>query len=196
MVQPATLPKDVQGPPPPPNTPNFPFGNLLFWASWAIVQGPISTLTTSIFRMLGPAELRRPLDANSLEIRSHGAYWNFRSFVPLTCATLRDHVQGTPPPPYTPLMLHFGHAALCRAKIEHIEQFQPSYYQFGSIGLYIAHDAIRCKFTWCQIIVTCCIAGSCRNFFSSITPMHTGTMTKVARIAKKFSACLAIFGAW
>ena len=33
-----------------------------------------------------------------------------------------------------PIILHFGHAGLCEAEIEHINQFQPSYYQFESMG--------------------------------------------------------------
>ena len=53
-----------------------------------------------------------------------------------------------------------------------------------------------CKFTWCYIAVTWWVAGSCGNVLSSIAPVQTGTKTEVARIAKKFSARRASFGAW
>ena len=115
----------------------------------------------------------------------------------LTGATLLDDVQGPPPPPHThTLILYFGHAWLCRAEIKHIDQFQPSYYQFESTGLCRAQDPVGCNFTWWQITVTWWIAGSCCNVLSSMAPVHTVTKTEVARISKKFGARLASFGAW
>ena len=54
----------------------------------------------------------------------------------LTSTTLADDIQGPPPPPLGhPLILHIGHAGLCKAWIEHIDQLQPSYYPFWSTGL-------------------------------------------------------------
>ena len=67
--------------------------------------------------------------------------WIYRDAMPvgtsatslmLTRATLRDDVQGTPPPPQRhPIIHHFVRAGLCRAEIKQVDQFQPSSYQFG-----------------------------------------------------------------
>ena len=40
------------------------------------------------------------------------------------------------------------------------------------------------------------IVGSCCNVLSFIASVYTGTKTEVARVAKKYSARLASFGAW
>ena len=80
--------------------------------------------------------------------------------------------------------------------MEHIDRFQPSYYQFRNHGLCTAQDAMGCKFTWCQITMTWWIVGSYCNVLLPITTVQTSTNTEVARIAKKFSARLASFGAW
>ena len=79
--------------------------------------------------------------------------------------------------------------------IKHIDRFQPSYYQFESIGLCRVQDPKECKFTLCQITVIWWIAGSCCNVLSSMAPMHIGTKTGVARILKNFSHRLANFTA-
>ena len=80
--------------------------------------------------------------------------------------------------------------------MKHIDQFQPSYYQFDSTGLCRAQDPTECTFTLCQIDVTLWIAQSCCNVPSSMAPVHKGTNTEVARISKKFSHRPANFGAW
>ena len=64
----------------------------------------------------------------------------------MTGATLPDDVQG-PPPPQIPLIHHFGHAGLCRAEIQHIDEFRPSSYQFQSIGPCRAHNPMGCQLT-------------------------------------------------
>ena len=80
--------------------------------------------------------------------------------------------------------------------MKHSDQFQPSYYQFNSIGLCRAQDQAKCKFTLCQIAVTWWTAQSWCNLPSSMAPVHIGTKTEVARISKKFSHRLANYGAW
>ena len=71
--------------------------------------------------------------------------WIYRDDVPagtsaisltVTGATLRDDVQGTPPPPPRhPIIHHFGHAGLCRAHIKNVDQIRLSSYQLESIVL-------------------------------------------------------------
>ena len=80
--------------------------------------------------------------------------------------------------------------------MKHIDQFQPSYYQLGSIGLRTAKNPTECKFALCEIAVTWWIDELCCNVPSSMAPVQTGTKTAVARILKKFSHRLANFGAW
>ena len=79
--------------------------------------------------------------------------------------------------------------------MRHIHQFEPSYYQFDSVGRCRAHDPTECKFRLCQLAVTRWIAESCCNVPSSMALVHAGTKTEVARISKKFSHRLANSGA-
>ena len=111
------------------------------------------------------------------------------------CRPLRPclMVSHDPPPPHTPFICQFSHAGLCRAQMNHSDQFQPSYYQFDSTGLCRAQDPTKCKFTLCQIAATWWIAALLP---SSMAPVHTDTKTEVARISKRFGHRLANFGAW
>ena len=53
-----------------------------------------------------------------------------------TAAALPNDVpRPPPPPPDTPFICQLSHAGLCRAQMNHSDQFQPSYYQFDSTGL-------------------------------------------------------------
>ena len=101
-----------------------------------------------------------------------------------------------PPHTHIPFICQFGHDGLCRAKMKHSDQFQPSYCQLDSTGLRRAQDPTECKFTLCHIAVTWWIAQLWCNLPSSMAPVHTGSKTEVARTWKKFSHRLANFGAW
>ena len=65
----------------------------------------------------------------------------------MTGATLPDGVQGNPPPPGHPLIHHLGHAGLCKAQVNHINQFQTSYYHLVRMGLCRAQDPVGCHLT-------------------------------------------------
>ena len=51
------------------------------------------------------------------------------------------------PPRGHPLIHHFGHARLCTAEVEDIDQFQTPYYHLVSSGLCRAHDPLGCQLT-------------------------------------------------
>ena len=78
--------------------------------------------------------------------------------------------------------------------MKHIDQFQPSYYQFESTKSAEPNIPRKCTFMLCQMAVTWWIAECCCNVPSSLAPVHTGTKSEVARISKKFRHFLANFG--
>ena len=71
-----------------------------------------------------------------------------------TGTTLPDNFPRPPPPTTTRFICQFGHGGICRAQMKHIDQFQPSYYQFDSIWICTAEDPTERKVTLCQIAVT------------------------------------------
>ena len=71
-----------------------------------------------------------------------------------------------PPPPLPghPLIHHFGHAGLCRAQLEGVDQFQTPYYHLESSGLCRAQDPLGCQLTACTETLDLLDCPNFRNF--------------------------------
>ena len=65
----------------------------------------------------------------------------------MTGATLPDDVQGTPLPRGYPKIYHFVRARLCRARVQHNDQFQPLNYKLQSSWLCKGQDPMGCQLT-------------------------------------------------
>ena len=70
----------------------------------------------------------------------------------------------TPPPPGHPLIYHFGHARLCRAQVEDIDQFHTPYYHLVSSVLCRAKDPLGCQLTACTETLCLLYCLNFRNF--------------------------------
>ena len=82
----------------------------------------------------------------------------------MTSAPLPNDVQAPPPPPGHPLIHHFGHARLCRAQVEEVDQFQTPYYHPESSGLCRAQDPLGCQLTACTETLDLLDCWNFRNF--------------------------------
>ena len=69
-----------------------------------------------------------------------------------------------PPPPGHPLIHHFGHAGLCRAEMEGVDQFQTPYYHLESSGLCRAQHPLGCQLTACTETLDLLDCPNFRNF--------------------------------
>ena len=190
-----TLALMMSKPPPPPGHPlihHFRHARLCRAQMEGVDQISDAILPFREFWALqSPGSLGMPIDCM---YRDAGLVEAFLTLDLLTTAAWPiDVPQPPPPPPGHPLNCQCSHAGLCRAQMNHSDQFQPSCYQFDSTGLCRAQDPTKCKFTLCWIAVTWWIAALLPF---SMALVHTGTKTEVARISKKFSHRLANFGAW
>ena len=79
MLTGATLPNDVQGPPPPRHPLNLHFVHAGFAEPNSITMTIFSRHSTNM-RILGSAEPRIQWNANSLDLQRCCACWNFRNF--------------------------------------------------------------------------------------------------------------------
>ena len=82
----------------------------------------------------------------------------------MTGALLPNDVQAPPPPPGEPLIHHFGHARLCRAQMDGVDQFQTPCYHLESSGLCRAQDPLGCQLTACTETLDLLDCPNFRNF--------------------------------